>query len=264
MANLFGNSLNNTISGADAADYIDGGGGNDNLMGNGSNNSLDGGGGADVMLGGAGDDIYVVDNVGDKVHETTLTNNTINAGGTDTISSSVTYTLGNYVEILNLTGTANINGTGNTLNNTLIGNAYNNSLNGGLGNDSINGGAGNDTLIGGAGNDSLDGGTGADYFLFNTSLNGLNNVDLINGFEKGIDKMQLSKSIFGQLITARLSTQINIVGTTQDTNDYLIYNGSNGYLYYDQDANGSKSAIQFATVQLGAGQHLSSSDFVIV
>ena len=59
---------------------------------------LDGGAGADTMLGGAGNDTYVVDATTDVVTEA--------AGqGTDTIQSSVTYTLGANVENLTLTGT---------------------------------------------------------------------------------------------------------------------------------------------------------------
>jgi serralysin len=129
--------------------------GNNILTGNTANNTLNGGAGNDTLIGGLGNDIYVVDSTTDVIAE--------NANeGTDTIQSSVTYTIASLpnIENLILTGSSVINGTGNAANNILTGNTANNTL---------NGGAGNDTLIGGAGKDTLTGGTGTDKFVF-TSL----------------------------------------------------------------------------------------------
>ena len=57
------------------------------------------------------------------------------AGGTDQVSSSVTFTLGSNVEDLILTGANPINGTGNGQANTLTGNGVANILNGLAGDD---------------------------------------------------------------------------------------------------------------------------------
>ncbi|WP_192562365.1 M10 family metallopeptidase C-terminal domain-containing protein [Pseudomonas gozinkensis] len=112
------------------------------LVGNDGNNILDGGLGADRLEGGLGNDTYIVDNVGDIVIETSALANEI-----DTVQASVSYSLSANVEDLILTGTAHINGTGNSLSNTLTGNAGNNILDGGLGADRLEGGLGNDTYI---------------------------------------------------------------------------------------------------------------------
>lgn len=127
-----GNALNNVLLGNTADNTLSGGQGDDYLSG---------GGGADTMIGGLGSDIYEIDNAGDSAAEG------LNEG-IDTAQSSVTYTLGANIENLTLTGTAAINGTGNSLDNVLTGNSAANILTGGAGNDTyvFGKGSGQDTV----------------------------------------------------------------------------------------------------------------------
>lgn len=138
------------------------------ITGNNWDNILNGGSGADTMIGGLGNDTYTIDNAADVLTEGA-------SEGDDVVYSSVTRTLDANVEHLLLTGTSNLGGTGNALDNLLRGNLANNVLNGGAGNDVLEGGAGNDTLTdtsgnaallnGGAGTDILTGGAGAELFI---------------------------------------------------------------------------------------------------
>lgn len=244
-------------------DTVDGATGVDSLWGLAGNDTLNGMAGADKMLGGAGNDTYIVDNVSDKVYETTTMTSTTDAGGVDLVKSSVSYTLGNYVENLVLTGTAAINGTGNALANKLSGNNAANSLNGGDGNDLLNGAGGNDTLTGG---------TGLDKFLF-ASTPGSGNVDTITDFGVGgvRDKILLDDDFFKAL---------GVVGTTQgvalgagsfyagkaahDADDRIIYDQTTGSLYYDADGNGAGAAVKIAVIGTATHAALQASDFLVV
>ena len=137
---MYGNSAGNVLSGEGGNDTLLAGDGADTLYGGSGNDWLDGQGGSDTMLGGIGDDVYFVDNIGDVVMEA--------AGeGFDAVKTSISYTLGVNMEYLALAGTANINGTGNSQNNTIVGNSGDNILDGGGGIDGMKGGLGNDTYI---------------------------------------------------------------------------------------------------------------------
>jgi len=111
------------IIGTSDNDFLPGFNTNDELFGLAGNDTLNGGAGADTMDGGDGNDLYIVDNVGDIVKE--IFDDAL--GGVDTVNASVSYSLapgtaGNQgfgIENLTLTGTANINGTGNAKNNVI-------------------------------------------------------------------------------------------------------------------------------------------------
>ncbi|MBW8778157.1 MAG: hypothetical protein JF585_02935, partial [Burkholderiales bacterium] len=165
-------TANNSGTGNASDNILIGNSGNNSLTALGGNDTLDGGAGADTLVGGVGNDTYYVDATTDVVTENT-------GEGTDTILTSVTLaSLANNVENLTLTGTANINATGNTLDNVLTGNAGNNTLTGNAGADTLDGGAGNDTLNGGAGADTYWFGTGygADLVVDNDATAGVKDV----------------------------------------------------------------------------------------
>jgi Ca2+-binding RTX toxin-like protein len=240
---LVANVENLTLTGALAINGI-GNSSNNRLIGNGANNSLNGGAGADTMIGGAGNDTYTVNQPGDIVTEST-------GEGTDKVLSSLSFTLGENVENLTLTNAAAVNGTGNSLNNTIIGNSNNN------------------ILRGMAGNDILTGGAGQDIFVFDTTPNATSNMDIITDFTPGTDTIQLENTgggLFTALPTGTLAlgafnSGAGMTAATQ-ADDRIIYNSTSGALFYDADGTGAQAAIQIAL--LGTPPMLTNTNFMVV
>ena len=200
-----GNGKNNNLSGLDGADKLYGYGGDDTLDGGAGNDTLDGGLGVDAMAGGLGADIYYIDDVNDQVTEASG-----DSLAKDLVYSSVSISsLFPNVENITLIGSADLNATGNDLDNTIYGNRGNNYLSGGRGNDTIRGynrldknnyqatagdntlaaindnsTSGDDTLDGGDGDDLLQGGDGNDYLIGgagNDTLQGVVGDDTLDG-----------------------------------------------------------------------------------
>jgi trimeric autotransporter adhesin len=217
---------NLTLIGTAAIDGI----GNDlanAIIGNSGNNILNGLGGADTLQGGLGNDRYTIVDLIDVVIE--------NAGeGTDTVDSTITYTLGANLENLSLAGQTAIDGTGNELANVLGGQLANNTLRGLAGNDTLIAGAGNDVLDGGADIDAMTGGTGNDTYIVDNAAD-----TIIETSTSDFDRVESSVS-YTLASTARVETfvltgtaAINATGNTftsfyegNDANNVITANNS--------------------------------------
>lgn len=246
IGNIYANTIeggsgNDDISGAEGNDLLKGGDGNDSLNGGSGLDTLIGGGGVDKLVGGIGHDIYTVDTTTDTIIE-------LRNGGTDTVQSSVNFSLANiaYVENLTYTGKAAWSGKGNNLDNAIVG------------------GAGADTLSGGLGNDTLTGGLGKDVFRFNTAT--ANNIDTIVDFVSNTDTIQLSKTVFSNLgTTGSLTANLFSSATSaQDADDLIVYNNATGALYYDADGNGSGTAVQIAILGVSSHPSIAYLDFAVI
>ncbi|MGB2199841.1 MAG: hypothetical protein ACPH5G_00745 [Pseudooceanicola atlanticus] len=209
-----GNVRDNTVTGNSGHNDLDGNRGNDTLIGGAGNDTLMGGIGADSMVGGSGDDTYYIDNAGDTIDD-------YPDEGHDHVYSGISLDLrafGQHLEDLTLTGTGDLDGTGNARDNTLTGTSGANLLEGKFGNDTLIGGAGNDTLDGGTDAESMVGGSGDDTYYIDNAGDTIE--ELLN---EGIDQVYASVSVnlrdFGQHIenlTLTGSGDIDGAGNARD------------------------------------------------
>lgn len=129
-------------------------------------------------------------------------------------------------------------------------------LRGANGLDNLYGGVGNDVLLGALGTDTLTGGVGSDVFRFTSALDGLINIDTITDYELGIDKIQLSASIF--------TAFADQIGQSVGLSRHLTYDELSGRFAYDADGSGSAAALAFAIVGVGAHPSLANETFMII
>lgn len=213
--------LDMSAAAGDGNDVLSGGGGADRIHGGAGDDTLSGDAGDDSVFGGLGDD---------KIY-----------GGSENDSL-----LGDY-------GSDNIMGW--TGHDTLLG---------GNDRDSVNGGEGNDRIFGGLGLDVLTGGNGVDWFFFNTNPATPGNRDTILDFNPVQDTIRLENAVFTALtVTGTLSaTAFKIIGQGAiDADDRIIYDPSNGSIFYDSDGSGAGLAIHFAS--LAGAPTITAADFVI-
>jgi Ca2+-binding RTX toxin-like protein len=220
--------------------FLNGAGGDDTLTGGAGADMLNGGTGGDAMAGGLGSDTYLVDSAADAVTENFL------GGTSDGVIASVDFTLGANIEELALSGTADIDGTGNSFANEIAGNSGRNTLSGLIGtdhlygeagDDDLFGGEGNDTLEGGSENDELDGGTGADI------MEGGTGDDIYTVDNAGDVVTELSNQGTSDLIMASVSRVLSFfvenLLLTGTANTYGVGNGLDNLIV----GNGGNNAL---------------------
>jgi Ca2+-binding RTX toxin-like protein len=262
------------------SDVLYGFAGDDQVNGGNGANRLYGGDGNDQVNGGRDDDRLYGD-AGDDWLSGSFGNDILNGGeGSDTANffrkfAPVDLKLKNektakaHIGVNEVDKLKNVeNALGGLGADKLTGDRGNNQFDGDAGNDILNGRGGNDILAGGYGYDTLTGGRGDDVFLFDKLLalsGGIINIDTITDFGNGDDSIHLRQVVFSELTAGVLSADNfraapNAIGGL-DGQQFIVYNTSNGALYYDSSGDGSGMIFQFATVK-GAPQ-LTAADFVV-
>jgi trimeric autotransporter adhesin len=181
---------------------------------NNGNDTLVSNSGVDTLVGGTGNDAFLINNSGDIVQDTSTS-------ATNTIVSSVTYSLPTNINTLTLTGTAALSATGNAGNDLIAANT---------GADTLVAGSGADTLISsatGTAVDSLVGGSGSDLFVVNYAS------DIVTvGTSLGADTIQASVSytLPMNVNTLTLTGTSNLVGVALAGNNSIVGNAGSDTL----------------------------------
>ena len=146
---LAGGADNDTILSGSGADNVDGGPGNDFITGNSGQDTLLGNDGSDTIFGGGGRDSIRGGNGADVIRGNRGPDSLFGEAGDDTITGGA--------------GKDSISGGDNA--DSLVGNGGSDGINAGAGADIVNGRAGADTILGLAGNDTLNGGARGDVLI---------------------------------------------------------------------------------------------------
>ena len=99
----------------------------------------------------------------------------------------------------------------------------------------------------------MTGGSGSDHFVFSTA-SGSNNFDTITDFSVAADTIELENAMFGGLssgVLAASAFKLNSTGYATDSSDRIVFDSSNGYLYFDADGTGNVDRVRFAVLDVG-------------
>ena len=111
---------------------------------------------------------------------------------------------------------------------------------------------------------TVTGGAGADRFRF-ADIYQEDARDVITDFTQNLDRIQLVGENYAALGSSVEAGEF-AYGTAATTADqHLLYNKTDGALYYDADGSGSQEAVQLATVlNAGVPANLDHTSFEIV